>query len=52
MAAREKLGRINGLSMDNLDEQGGGELVITAQAQKRKGALKIANEITVIIHGT
>jgi pimeloyl-ACP methyl ester carboxylesterase len=52
MAARVALGRMNGLSMDSLDKQGDGELVITAQALKRRGALKIANEITVIIHGT
>lgn len=57
MAARVALGRINGLSMDSLDETGDGQLEITATAQRRaaarrRGAPKIIDEITIIIHGT
>lgn len=56
IAARIALGRINGLSMDNIDDWGDGQIEITATAQRRRASRgarpRIANEITIIIHGT
>lgn len=57
VAARIALGRINGLSMDSLDEWGDGTLQISAttrrrRARRRRGRPTTVNEITIIIHGT
>ncbi len=56
MAARVALGRINGLSMDSLDEWGDGQIEITARAQRRRASGRrrpvVDESITVIIHGT
>ncbi len=56
LAARLALGRINGLSMDNLDEWGDGQIEITATAQRRRVSRGRKpppdEEITIIIHGT
>ena len=56
MAARVALGRINGLSMDSLDEWGDSQIDITATSQRRRVSRgrrpKVADEITIIIHGT
>lgn len=57
MAARVAVGRINGLSMDSLDEWGDSDLVITATSRRRRrGRLRrrpqTIDEITIIIHGT
>ncbi|MEL6870553.1 MAG: alpha/beta hydrolase [Pseudomonadota bacterium] len=58
MAARIALGNITGLSMDQLDEWGDGQLNITATARRRRSRrrrgrpARMIDEITIVIHGT
>jgi len=58
MVARIALGRINGMSMDRLDEWGDGQLEIVAVSRRRRRQARrrrrptIVDEITIIIHGT